>query len=169
LWISLFVVSVFVNGQSDSKYKYSKSLLEGKWFVVATNYPMWLNSKNTNPVFTYADFREENGKLKFDDCVTYSKNKTEKKIKGRETQKNADELKFVWKGKGLLALFKSKWQVIASDKEGRWLAIYFSKTLVSAEGVDIISRKKNLSEGEIRGIISHLDKIYVKKEIKILK
>ncbi len=136
--------------------------------MVATNYPMWLNPKNKNPYFDYSNFREENGKLKFDDCVTYSKSNKEKKIKGRETQKNANELKFVWRGKGLLSLFKSKWRVIASDKEGRWIAIYFTRTLVSPEGVDIIARKKNLTDNEIKGIIAHLEKAYIKKEIKIL-
>ena len=167
--ISLFLAVVFTTAQGDSKYKYTKSLLEGKWYVVATNYSMWLNSKNTNPYFNYTNFREQNRKLKFDDCVTYTKSNTEKKIKGRETQKNDNELKFVWRGKGLLGMFKSKWRVIATDKEGRWIAIYFSKTVVSPEGVDIIARKKNLSDNEIKGIIEHIDKAYIKKPIVILK
>ncbi|MBK7667116.1 MAG: hypothetical protein IPJ32_07010 [Sphingobacteriaceae bacterium] len=72
-------------------------------------------------------------------------------------------MKFAWRGKGLLGLFKSNWRVIASDKEGRWIAIYSTKTLVSPEGVDIIARKKSLSESEIKGIIEHLDKTYIKK------
>lgn len=167
--ISFFAVVVFTYAQNDSKYKYSKSLLEGKWYVAATNFSMWLDAKNTDPNFNYTNFREKNGKLLFDDCVMYFKNKSPKQIKGRDKQKKSDELKFVWRGKGFLALFKSKWRVIASDKEGRWIAIYSTKTLVSPDGVDIIARKKNLSEGEIKGIISHLDKIYTKKEIKILK
>ncbi|MBK7667359.1 MAG: hypothetical protein IPJ32_08435 [Sphingobacteriaceae bacterium] len=99
----------------------------------------------------------------------YSKNKKPKQIKGKDKQKKSDELKFAWRGKGLLGLFKSNWRVIASDKEGRWIAIYSTKTLVSPEGVDIIARKKSLSESEIKGIIEHLDKTYVKKPIEILK
>ena len=167
--ISFFAASVLVNGQSDSKYKYSKSLLEGKWYVVATNFPMWLDKKNTDPNFNYTNFREKNGKLIFDDCVMYSKNKAPKKIKGKDKQKQPDELKFAWRGKGLLALFKSNWRVVASDKEGRWIAIYSTKTLVSPEGVDIIARKADLSEKEIHGILAHMDKTYIKKPIQILK
>lgn len=169
LVISFFLAAVFANAQNDSKYKYSKSLLEGKWYVVATNFPMWLDAKNTDPNFNYTNFREKNGKLVFDDCVMYSKNNSPKQIKGKDKQKKSDELKFAWRGKGLLGLFKSNWRVIANDKEGRWIAIYSTKTLVSPEGVDIIARKGNLSESEIRGIISHLDKTYIKKTIEILK
>jgi hypothetical protein len=169
LGISFFLTAVFTNAQNDPKYKYSRSLLEGKWYVVATNFPMWLDSKNADPNFNYTNFREKNGKLIFDDCVMYSKNKSPKQIKGKDKQKRSDELKFAWRGKGLLVLFKSNWRVIASDKEGRWIAIYSTKTLVSPEGVDIIARKKNLSESEINGIISHLEKTFVKKPIEILK
>lgn len=157
------------NGQSDPKYKYSKALLEGKWYVVATNFPMWLNKKNTDPNFNYTNFREKKGKLIFDDCVMYSKNKSPKKINGKDKQKHSDELKFSWRGKGLLVLFKSNWRVIASDKEGRWLAIYSTKTLVSPEGVDIVARNKHLSESEIKSIIAHLDKTYIRKPIETLK
>ncbi len=169
LVISFFIAAVLVNGQSDLKYKYSKSLLEGKWYVVATNFPMWLDKKNTDPNFNYTNFREKNGKLIFDDCVMYSKSKSPKKIKGKDKQKKSDELKFAWRGKGLLALFKSNWRVIASDKEGRWIVIYSTKTLVSPEGVDVIARKKDLSEKEIQGILAHLDKTYIKKSIEILQ
>lgn len=167
--ISYFAVVLNLNAQSDSKYKYSRSLLEGKWYVVATNFPMWLDAKNTDPNFNYTNFREKNGKLIFDDCVMYSKNKKQKRIKGKDKQKQPDELKFAWRGKGLLALFKSNWRVIASDREGRWIVIYSTKTLVSPEGVDVIARKKNLSERELNDIITHLDKAYISKPIRILK
>lgn len=165
----IIIIIAFSKTNAQSKFKYSISLLEGKWFVVATNFPMWLESKNTNPNFNYTNFKEKNGKLIFDDCVMYSKNKSPKKIKGKDKQKNSDELKFFWRGNGLLGLFKSKWKVIASDNEGRWIAIYSSRTLVSPEGVDIVARNKNLSESEIKGIISHLDKAFIKKPIEILK
>jgi hypothetical protein len=157
-----------MNGQSDSKYKYSKALLEGKWYVVATNFPMWLDKKNTDPNFNYTNFREKNDKLIFDDRVMYSKNGSPKKIKGKDKQKHSEELKFSWRGKGLLALFQSNWRIIASDKEGRWLVIYSTRTLVSPEGVDVIARKKDLSEKEIHAILAHLDKKYIKKPIQIL-
>ena len=169
-FIVLAFVILNVKAQvNDSKFKYSQSLLEGKWFVVATNFPMWLKKENTGPNFNYTNFREKNNKLVFDDCVMYVKDKSPKKIKGKDKQKTKDELKFSWRGKGLLGLFKSNWRIIASDKEGRWIAIYSTKTLVSPEGVDIIARKKDLSENEIKGIITHVDKAYLKKEIKILK
>lgn len=167
--IWFFVMVVFATAQSDSKFKYSKALLEGKWYVIATNFPMWLDKENTDPNFNYTNFREKNGKQIFDDCVMYLKSKTPKQIKGKDKQKNADELKFSWRGKGVLALFKSNWRVIASDKEGRWIVIYSTKTLVSPEGVDIIAKKRNLSESEIKSIISHLDQKYIHKPIQVLK
>ena len=78
-------------------------------------------------------------------------------------------MKFAWRGKGLLALFKSNWKIVANDKEGRWIAIYSSRTLVSPEGLDIVTKKKNISETEIKVIIAHIDVSYIKKPIEILK
>jgi len=51
----LLAVTAFItiNAQTDPKFKYSKSLLEGKWYVVATNFPMWLDKKNSDPNFNY--------------------------------------------------------------------------------------------------------------------
>ncbi len=166
----IFVIIIaFSKTNAQSNFKYTISLLEGKWYVVATNFPMWHKEKNVNPNLNYTNFRENNGKLIFDDCVMYSKNKTPKKIKGKDKQKNSNELEFVWRGNGLLKLFRSKWKVIANDKEGRWIAIYSTRTLVSPEGVDIVARNKNLSESEIKGIIAHLDKSYIHKPIELLK
>jgi hypothetical protein len=158
-----------IHSQNDPKHKYIQTLIEGKWHVVATNFPMWLDGKSKDPSFNYSNFRVKNDKLEFDDKVIYTKDGSAKELKGKDTQKKAGELLFSWRGKGLLGLFKSNWRVIASDREGRWIAIHSSKTLVSPEGVDILAKNKNLSEKEIRDIITHLDKSYIRTPIEVLK
>ena len=146
-----------------------QKLVEGKWHVVATNFPMWLDGKNLDPSFNYSNFKMNDGKLKFDDVLIYSKKGKEKKIKGKDKQKEAGKLKFKWRGKGLLGLFASKWQVIASDAEGQWMVIYSTATLVSPEGIDVLSRNKKLPEKQVKDIIEHLQSSLIKKSIQILK
>jgi hypothetical protein len=146
-----------------------QKLLEGKWHVVASNFPMWLDGKNLNPTFNYTNFKTNNELLKFDDLVLYSKNGKEKKIKGRDKQKEKGKLKFQWRGKGLLGLFVSRWQVVANDAEGQWIAVYATATLVSPESLDILSRNKKMPEHQLKDIISHIKAEYTKKPIQVLK
>lgn len=146
-----------------------EATLGGKWFVVASNFPMWLDAKNTNPAFTYSDFRMEKNELLFDDLVTYKKDGKEKKIKGTDHQEG-DQPKFVWKGKGLLGLVRSKWQVLATDPKGQWLVISFEKTLATPAGVDLLSRQQRMAEKEIKSILALIDpKLSKKRMIQLLR
>ena len=169
-----FIVLLFVNlgmirSQNDPKQKYIQTLIEGKWYLVATNFPMWLNGKSKDPEYNYSNFKLKKDKLEFDDKVMYTKNGSAQEIKGKDKQKKAGELAFSRREKGLLSRFKNNWKVIASDREGRWIVIYSAKNLMSPEGVDIVARNKSLTEKEIKDIIGHLDKSYIGRPIEVLK
>jgi len=111
------------------------TLLPGEWEVRATNFPMWLTGKKLNPRFRYALLPGE--PLRFDDTVVSNRaDGTETRLRGIDTLKN-DSL--VWRGRGLLWLFASRWRVIdvhALDL----ITIEFDKTLATPAGRDVIAR-----------------------------
>ncbi|GAB3254341.1 hypothetical protein GCM10027347_14730 [Larkinella harenae] len=118
--------------------------LAGTWFIGSTNFPMWLKGDKTNPTFNYTIVQKNNKTVLLDE-VNYSKNGKTKTITGYDYPDATDSTAFVWRGKGLLWLAKSHWKVALLDPDGQWAVIWFSKTLFTPEGVDIISRNSNLS------------------------
>lgn len=126
-------------------------MLAGTWFIISTNFPMWLDGKKTNPSFTYT-ISEKNGKTGLIDEVRYEKNGKTKTIKGFDTPDEANEQAFTWRGKGLMAIAKSEWEVRMIDTTAGWAVIWFSKTLFTPEGVDIISRSTQMDSTTLNQI-----------------
>ena len=117
------------------------SQMEGKWYVTRSNFKMWLKKDNRNPSFNYS-IVTENGHIGLHDVVAYNKKKKFKKLVGFDKPLNSSNTSFVWRGKGLLSLFKSKWDILYFDDE--IMIIHFEKTLFTAEGYDVVSRHKTL-------------------------
>lgn len=114
--------------------------LLGTWFISYTNFPMWTKGNKTNPSFTYTLIEKKDGsKLLFDE-VKYLKKGKSHSIKGYDHPGKENSASFTWRGKGILSLLKSQWKVALKDEQGQWAVIYFSKTLFTPEGVDIIGR-----------------------------
>jgi hypothetical protein len=126
-------------------------ILVGTWFVVSSNFPMWLKGDKTNPTFNYT-LTEKKGKPVLLDEVRYMKNGRSRSIVGYDHPNPGNVHAFTWRGKGLLSIAKSKWMVVLMDEKEGWAVIHFSKTLFTPEGVDIISRKKDISENEVKKI-----------------
>ena len=129
--------------------------LIGTWFICSTNFPMWTKGDKKNPTFNYTLDEKKGQNVLFDE-VKYTKKGKQKSIKGYDYQDEKDPSKFTWRGKGLLFIAKSNWQVVLQDPEGEWAVIYFSKTLFTPEGVDIISRKAKLDEAQLEKIKSKM-------------
>ena len=122
------------------------TFLTGTWFICFSNFPMWTKGDKINPTFNYEIMENRKDNNMLSDEVRYIKNGKEKSIKGIDTQSASDSTAFVWRGKGLLKPLSSKWKVALIDEEnGEWAVIYFSKTLFTPEGVDIISKNNSLS------------------------
>lgn len=117
--------------------------LEGTWHVVATTFPMWLDGKKTSPRFAYSKVRSEDGVVRMDDLVSYVEDGKPGSIEGVDTQGEVPT-HFTWRGKGLLALFKSEWDVVFVSEDRSWAIITFSKTIATPEGMDVISRTREL-------------------------
>jgi hypothetical protein len=128
------------------------TFLTGTWFICFSNFPMWTKGNKTNLTFNYA-VAETSPKLILSDDVRYLKNGKQKSIKGLDTQSSENPNAFKWRGKGFLKIASSNWEVVFKDEEqGQWAVIYFSKTLFTPEGVDIISRTEELSPEMLKEI-----------------
>jgi len=143
--------------------------LLGTWFICSTNFPMWVKGDKVNPTFNYS-LATKNGEKVLLDEVKYQKKGKEKSIVGYDYQDEKDSFAFVWRGKGLLSLLKSKWRVALIDPKGQWAVISFSKTLFTPEGVDIISRTPKMSAAQLREIKGLMERDEtLKKHVESLK
>ena len=139
--------------------------LEGTWYVNLSNFKMWLKGNKHNPSFTYTIATKKNV-VGLKDDVSYHKNKKQKHIIGFDKPLNDQATSFVWCGKGLLTLFKSKWQIIFQTEE--WTLIHFEKTLATAEGYDVISRQKNMNADMVNAIRIKLKELGIINDLQVI-
>ncbi len=124
-------------------------LLPGTWFIAATNFPMWLSGERLEPRFSYELLTTD--PLVLADEVSYRTPEGEqKRIVGKDTWKH-DE--FVWRGKGLLKLFASRWHVAGAADDGTVLVIRFEQSLATPAGIDVIVRE-GMSHPELRKAVA---------------
>lgn len=109
--------------------------LTGSWHIIGTTFNMWLKGNRTEPSITYSIVN--NQPLTFLDQVRFRKNNKMKSIEGYDKLKGRQ---FVWSGKGILKLIKSKWEVVYLDSN--ILVIQFDATLLTSSGMDILLRDK---------------------------
>jgi len=133
--------------------------LAGTWYVIESTFPMWAEGAKTDPAFHYRVVSDHGGGVLLDDRVTYFEKDRAESIEGIDTPDPRDPSHLTWRGKGLLGLFTSDWYVVQRGPADRWAVIYFSATVATPEGVDIIARTDTLPEAtlaEIRAAI-HAD------------
>jgi lipocalin len=118
--------------------------LQGTWYIHFSNFPMWLKGDKTNPTFNYT-IEKQDGIEGLKDEVIYLKKGKQKSIVGFDKSTNTTNTQFVWRGRGLLSLLKSKWQVLYVDPTNTWAVIGFEKTLFTPSGYDVISKNKQIS------------------------
>jgi hypothetical protein len=115
-----------------------RSLLAGRWYVQRTNFPMWLSGTRRRPAF---DYRLVDGDPRLSDTVTYvTAGGAQKQIAGYDAQDPNHGAHFTWRGKGLLSLLSSDWYVVHLDADAGVAAIYFTRTLFTPAGVDVLAR-----------------------------
>lgn len=123
----------------------------------ASTLPLWKNRKNVtityqpkeggNPASGFLDIVEFNNAKSDPDkppskVVGVDENETPAALESSDSRLEENAAKFKWRGKGLLAISSSKWQILgyflAEDparKDEDWVVTYFGKTLVRAETV----------------------------------
>ncbi|CAN5618024.1 hypothetical protein BH10ACT7_BH10ACT7_28460 [soil metagenome] len=124
-------------------------ILPGTWVIAATNFPMWLTGERQDPTFTYGLVSTD--PLVLSDEVSFTTAEGEaKSILGQDTWQGEE---FVWRGKGLLKVAKSRWTVTGSSEDGEVIAIHFTKSIATPAGIDIIVREGS-AVPEIRAMIA---------------
>lgn len=131
--------------------------LVGTWYINMTNFPMWLKGDKTSPTLNYK-ISERNGVKGLEDEVKYTDNGKQKSIKGFDKPLNDQLTSYIWRGNGLLWLLSSKWDLLYLDQEKQIAITHFEKTIFTPEGIDVISKKKKLSEEDIKDIMGIIEK-----------
>lgn len=144
---------------AQNQEKFDLVSLEGRWHIVQTDFPMWLTGKRIAPTFNYKLLNKEKPVLS--DKVMFLKNGKQKSISGFDHPTNIEQTAFVWRGKGLLGILKSKWKILCIDPEQQWAIIYFEKTLFTPDGYDVIAREKQLSQAQNQSIQLKLKELNV--------
>ncbi|MES2763465.1 MAG: hypothetical protein V4677_14720 [Bacteroidota bacterium] len=158
----LFIMSV--NNSATAQNSLTK--LEGTWYVNMSNFKMWLKGNKLYPKFNYT-LQTKRDITGLKDVVSYIKNEKKKTIVGFDKPENTSATKFTWRGKGLLFLFKSKWEILYQTDQ--YTVIHFEKTLATAEGYDVISRQKSFDEATISTIRTKLKELGITKELTVIK
>ncbi len=158
----LFLLPLLMQAQASPR---TLKQLEGRWYVIMSDFPMWTKGKKTNPSFQYT-IETRKGKQGLRDEVICTKKGKTKTIRGFDTPGDSTNTAFTWRGKGLLKLLKSKWELVAIDTAGQWMLIHFERTLFTPEGYDVISRSKTLPPASAKDLVTKLSAISLRPEMK---
>ena len=137
----------------------SIDFLAGVWHVTHSTLPMW--KKNKNVKITYKPLSAPAGAL--DDLVEYNpingdKHKT---VHGIDKPDATRHSTYNWKGRGLLMIASSHWEVLGyGEEDGGWMVTFFSKTMFTPAGIDVYARRMGgLSDLMIERIRAEIKKV----------
>ena len=125
--------------------------LTGTWHVTHSTLPMWKSKRNVTIVYKplppSTSSPAQDGTNRLDDIVYYQTLSSDKvkTIAGIDTANGNDTSTWGWRGKGMLTLISSHWEILGYgdlEDEHQWVVTYFSKTLFTPAGIDVYSRKK---------------------------
>lgn len=172
----LVIIAAFCSGNATAQedppphsYKSSKKLLNGTWHIVSTNCRELVNCDKDTVKLVFSDFKIKNNRMTFNESLVYYKNKKKIIQKGQNLQKTQMQLNFIWTGKGNFDVLDRKWRVIASDSEGQWLVVQFIKTKQKYKGIAVIVRKREISDEQIKDIVTYVAKSYLMPELTLLR
>lgn len=141
--------------------------IEGTWYVIFTNFKMWLKGDKIRPTFTYLK-EEKEGEFYLRDEVNYLHNGKVKSILGKDKSLNEENTKFRWQGNKITSVLKSDWEIIFFDEKLDWFIIYFDKTFLTAEGYDVLVKNKIPNDEQISAIKSKLTELNLMHDLTSL-
>lgn len=112
---------------------------------------MWKSKRNVTitykPLPPSTSSPAQDGTNKLDDIVSYQTLSSDqiKTVTGIDTASGNDTGAWDWRGKGMLMIASSHWEVLGYgdlEDEHQWAVTYFAKTLFTPAGIDVYSRKK---------------------------
>jgi len=147
-----------------AKEQINLQTLEGKWYIILTNFPMWLKGDKKYPNFNYKITEKENV-MGLKDEVKYTQNDRTKSINGFDKPLNIENTSFEWCGNGLLSLLSSKWQILYLDTSKQWAIIYFEPTLFTPKGYDVICRENQPNSLVMRKVEEKLRELKINDKL----
>lgn len=174
-YITLFVAFFFavsLTAQEEPPphlYKQSKKLLNGTWHVISTNCEEFVKSDRDTVKLVFSDFKIKDSKMTFKETLVYYKSKKRVEQKAVNLQKTQIQLNFIWKNTKMFDFAERKWRVIASDSQGQWMVVQFYKTKEKFKGIAVIVRKKDMSDEELKDIVTYVAKSYLMPELTTLR
>ncbi|KAA1112546.1 histidinolphosphatase [Puccinia graminis f. sp. tritici] len=160
---------------NDERFKWSQFPIDKftnqTWFIVSSSLPFWKSKKNAT--ISYSNLDNEPSSVMYDlveyhGALTDEPSSKRRKIEGidrpkSEMNEDAQLVEWRWRGKGLLRLLSSDWQVIGynlsssknGDENGKpsgpdWVVTFFRQTLVTPAGIDIYSRSPTSLPTELK-------------------
>ncbi len=134
----------------------SISWLSGTWNVTHSTLPMWKSKKNVSITYKSLPSTSEGGGSgesdRLDDLVSYQPLGSDKvkTVHGVDKASGKGSGAWDWRGKGLLAIASSHWEVLGySDQGEEWVVTYFAKTLFTPAGIDIYARPQAMLSTEV--------------------
>ena len=127
----------------------------GRWHVVASNFPMWLKGNKADPTFNYRVIGNA-GSWALDDRVIYVRHGREKIIAGISRPTDPAATHFIWRGRGLLSLLSSRWQIFWPGEDRHVAVVVFEKTLLTPAGADILCRTAELSDALLHMVLASM-------------
>ena len=143
------------------------------WKIVITFQPVVLNGDRNRPrlifsnlIGTECDLHTLRLNRQCGESRSSYKNEKLKHIEGFDKSTNENNTTFLWKGSGILAAFKSRWEIIAWNDEQHWAIMHFEKTAFTPEGYDLFSRQKQLSDEARTAIEQKLTELGLKDKLR---
>ncbi len=131
--------------------------LLGTWNILLSNFPMWLSGKKRAPTITYTALERPD---QLGDQVRYqTRGGKVRQIRGVDTQDPLNPGHFTWRGSGLLSLLTSEWYVVYKDLDAGLLGIYFTATLFTPEGLDLLGRQSDPSKEAVAAALLALSEL----------
>lgn len=129
---------------------FDPAVIEGTWFIHATNFPTWTSGDNTEANLIYRRRAAPDGVVELDDHVEFLSDGEPASYVGYDTQDPAKDTHFTWRGNGILALFPTEWYVALVDPRGRWLVTYYCDTVPALHAVEVISKSKSIADDDLK-------------------
>lgn len=138
--------------------------LSGTWHVTHSTLPLWKTKRNVRITYTVLPPASNQSSHRLDDVVSYQtlNDPKLKTVHGVDTAIDTSTGAWVWRGKGLLMVASSQWEVLGhGEVQGeQWAVTYFAKTLFTPSGLDVYSRAKDgLSEDLVMRIKASLSEV----------
>ena len=116
-------------------------LLHGAWHVHRTTLPMWLHADDKfAPTLNYGPLVPPVATKMTDTVIYHKRDGSVSDIRGENVQDVSCSAHFTWRGYGLLRFITSEWYFLHVDHDAGVDVIYFTSTLFTPEGMDVVSR-----------------------------